>query len=262
MLSRPRIIPTLLIDKGNLVKTKQFKKPKYLGDPINAIKIFNEKGVDELCILDISASKKRLVPNVRLLRDMATEAFMPLCYGGGITTFEQIREIFYIGFEKVILNTSLVQNSRLFQDAVAYFGSQSIVASIDYKEKVGKKRCYIVDASQRTKYTPVELAKRAEKLGAGEILLYSIKCDGMRKGYDIQTISEIAREVKIPIIACGGAGSLNDFKNALSVGAHAVAAGSLFVYFGGQEAVLINFPEEKEFHQQHIYKEMSTNGRI
>lgn len=254
MINRPRIIPTLLIDEGNLVKTKQFKNPNYLGDPINAIKIFNEKGVDELCVLDISASKKGNKPNMELLGNMATEAFMPLSYGGGITTFEQIKEIFHIGFEKIILNTSLVKKSELIREAVLYFGSQSIVASIDYKKAFGKERCYIAGATKKTKYTPAELAKAAAELGVGEILLYSIERDGMRKGYDIRSIAEVAKNVQVPIIACGGADNLNDLKNALDAGAHAVAAGSLFVYFGDREAVLINFPSEKELLDQHIYK--------
>ena len=255
MINRPRIIPTLLIDEGNLVKTKQFKNPNYLGDPINAIKIFNEKGVDELCVLDISASKKGTKPDVELLRNMATEAFMPLSYGGGITTFEQIKEIFHIGFEKVILNTSLVQQCELIKEAVSYFGSQSIVASIDYRKVFGKEKCFIADATKKTKYTPMELVKAAEDLGVGEILLYSIERDGMRKGYDLQLIEKIAQNVQIPIIACGGAGGLGDLKCALDAGAHAVAAGSMFVYFGDREAVLINFPDEQELYQQHIYKE-------
>lgn len=255
MINRPRIIPTLLIDEGNLVKTKQFKNPNYLGDPINAIKIFNEKGVDELCVLDISASKKGETPDIDLLQNMASEAFMPLSYGGGITTLAQMKEIFYSGFEKVILNTSLVQNSDLIQQASAYFGSQSIVASIDYKKVFGKEKCYTVDATQKTKYAPMELATLAEQLGAGEILLYSIERDGMRKGYDIKLISEIAQKVQIPIIACGGANNLADIKKALEAGAHAVAAGSLFVYFGDREAVLINFPDEQELYRQQIYEE-------
>ncbi len=261
MISRPRIIPTLLIDEGNLVKTKRFRNPNYLGDPINAIKIFNEKGVDELCVLDISASKKGRAPGMDLLRNMATEAFMPLSYGGGITTFEQIKEIFYMGFEKVVLNTSLVQDFDLFERAAAYFGSQSIVASIDYKKGLGKETCYIMDGTQKSRFTPVELAVKAEKLGAGEILLYSIDRDGMKKGYDLKMISEIARHVQIPVIACGGAAGLKDLKSALDAGAHAVAAGSLFVYFGSRDAVLINFPEERELIQSNIFEEQN-DGRI
>lgn len=255
MIIRPRIIPTLLIDEGNLVKTKHFKNPNYLGDPINAIKIFNEKGVDELCVLDISASKKSKTPDMKLLKNMATEAFMPLSYGGGVTTFEQMKEIFYMGFEKVVLNTSFVQNFDLFEKAAVYFGSQSIVASVDYKKGLGKNSCYIMDGTQKVRYTPVELSLEAEKLGAGEILLYSIDHDGMKNGYDIKMISEITRRIQIPVIACGGAGDLKDLKNALDAGAHAVAAGSLFVYFGNRDAVLINFPDEKELIQNNIFEE-------
>lgn len=257
MFVRPRIIPTLLIDDGNLVKTRQFKNPDYLGDPINAIKIFNEKGVDELCILDITASKKGNQPNMELLKIMASEAFMPLSYGGGITNIDQMKEIFSFGFEKVILNTVLNYNPELVQDAVAYFGSQSIVASIDYKTKFGKERCYTNDATKRTEYSPIELAKKVEILGVGEILLYSIERDGMRKGYDIKTISKVAESVSIPVIACGGAGSVDDMKEALEkAGAHAVAAGSIFVYFGERKAVLINFPDERALIQKKIYKEL------
>lgn len=253
MNSRPRVIPTLLIDEGNLVKTKRFKNPDYLGDPINAIKIFNDKGVDELCVLDISASRKGIIPNVKLLENMAAEAFMPLSYGGGVTALEQMREIFYAGFEKIVLNTLLVQDRDLFCQATNYFGSQSIIASIDYKKRLGKERCYIKNGTFRTEFSPGQLARLAEQLGAGEILLYSIERDGQRTGYDISLISEVSGAVQIPIIACGGAGSLEDMKLALNAGAHAVAAGSLFVYFGGRDAVLINYPEEKDFLQKNIY---------
>lgn len=259
MLNRPRVIPTLLIDEGNLVKTKQFKNPDYLGDPINAIKIFNEKGVDELCILDITASKKRQQPNMDLLKIMASEAFMPLSYGGGVTGIDQIKTIFSFGFEKVILNTASYENPDLVHEASAYFGSQSIVVSIDYRTRFGKEWCYTNDATKKTEYSPMEMAKKAELLGAGEILLYSVERDGMRRGYDIKTISHVAQNVNIPVIACGGAGSLDDMKEALEKGgAHAVAAGSLFVYFGSRNAVLINFPEESTLIQSNIYKKVGS----
>lgn len=257
MYSRPRIIPTLLISGGNLVKTKRFKNPDYLGDPINAIKIFNEKSVDELCILDIEASKKGKLPDVELLKNMASEAFMPLSYGGGITNIMQMKEIFSIGFEKVILNTILVHKPEIVKEAVAYFGAQSIIASIDYRMRFGKEKCYTADAMQKTKYTPLELAKEAEKLGVGEILLYSIERDGMKVGYDLKTISKVVENVKIPVIACGGARNVDDIKKVLDVaGVHAVAAGSVFVYFGDRSAVLINFPDEDTLIQKGIYKEL------
>ena len=255
MYIRPRIIPTLLIDDGKLVKTKRFKKPQYLGDPINAIKIFNEKGVDEVCILDISASRKGKKPDMKLLEDMASEAFMPLSYGGGITGIEEIKDILYIGFEKIILNTSAAFNPQLVNDASRYFGSQSVVVSIDYKNSLLKKSiCFCMDGSKIIKgKNPIELAKDAERLGAGEVLLYSIDRDGMREGYDLEMIKEVSSCLKIPVIACGGADSPKDMKMALDVGADALAAGSMFVYFGNRQAILINFPEENIWVDEGIF---------
>lgn len=255
MSVRPRVIPTLLIDEGDLVKTKGFRNPNYLGDPINAIKIFNEKGVDELCILDITASRNRCVPDMNLLKKMATEAFMPLSYGGGINSIDQVKEIFYIGFEKIIINTALVNNPGLVQEVVSYFGTQSIVASIDYKRKWGRDWCYVMDGTQRTEYSPLDLATKAEQMGVGEILLYNIERDGMRRGYDLKTIFAITKKIDIPLIACGGARNIEDFRRALDAGAHAVAAGSIFVYFGKKNAVLINYPEESELTEKGIYME-------
>lgn len=257
MFIRPRIIPTLLIDEGNLVKTKQFKNPNYLGDPINAIKIFNEKYVDEVCVLDITASKRGKDPDMKLLEEMASEAFMPLSYGGGVTSFEQMKEIFSLGFEKIVLNTSLINDVDLVRKATSYFGSQSIVASIDYKSMWGKEKCYAKDGTQKTEYSPIDLTRNAEELGVGEILLYSIERDGMKKGYDIKTIKQVVEAVSIPVIACGGAGSISDLGECLEeTNVHAVAAGSLFVYFGSRDAVLINFPAENVLIQNSIYKEV------
>lgn len=251
---RPRIIPTLLLQEGNLVKTKQFSNSRYLGDPINAIRIFNEKCVDELCVLDIEASKKHLEPNFTLLEDMASEAFMPLSYGGGLKNIDQIRRVFRCGFEKVVINTASM-SSGLIKEASEYFGSQSIVCAIDYKKTLLGYRCYIYDGREKTKITPIERARDVVKAGAGELLLYSIDKDGMRSGYDIELIHELSSVVGVPVIACGGAASIKDIKIALDAGADAVAAGSLFVYFGEKQAVLINFPEEREFIQYGIYSE-------
>ena len=182
---------------------------------------------------------------------------MPLSYGGGITSISQIKEIFSLGFEKVILNTMLVNNPELVKEAVAYLGSQSIVASIDYKSKFGRERCYICDGTQKTEYSPVSMAKHAESLGVGEILLYSIERDGIKKGYDIKTISKVVKQVDIPVIACRGVGGVSDLRECLEkAGAHAVAAGSLFVYFGTRDAVLINFPDEKVLVENNIFKEV------
>lgn len=245
MFNRPRLIPCLLIDEKNLVKTKRFKEPNYLGDPINAVKIYNEKMVDELCVLDITRNKKGL--DFDYLHNIATEAFMPLSYGGGIRTLEQVKILFQIGFEKIVINTSLVENCDLVKQAVDYAGSQSIVASIDVKTTfLQKQTCFINCGSKNTKITPAELAAKAEKLGVGEIFLNSIDCDGMMKGYDLRLIHEVASNIRVPLIACGGAGSIKDMKKAIEAGAHAAAAGSIFVYYGAKRAVLVNYPKEDE----------------
>lgn len=255
MYYRPRIIPTLLLDDGMMVKTTKFKNPRYLGDIINAVKIFNNKGVDELCILDISATKKAKAPDTELLHDIATEAFMPLSYGGGICKIEQVKKLFRSGFEKVIFNTALVRNPKLVQEAVAFAGSQSIVASIDVKSEIfGKESCYIESGSVKTAKTPVEMARYAEKLGAGEILLTSINDEGSMKGYNIKLVRSVADAVDIPVVANGGAGGVEDLKGVLCDGhADAVAAGSMFVYYGKNRAVLINMPAEIELREMGIY---------
>lgn len=255
MYYRPRLIPCLSIINQDLVKTIKFKNPRYLGDPINAVKIFNDKGVDELCILDITASKEGREPQMEYLQDIASEAFMPLSYGGGITSIEQMQKLFHMGYEKIIVNTAFYQNPKLITEAANLAGSQSIVVSIDVKNEIlGRKSCYSTDGTLKTGKDPVEMAKKAEDLGAGEILLNSITNDGMMEGYDLRLVRAVAESVNIPVIACGGAGSIHDFKNVLQEGkAHAAAAGSLFVYYGSEKAVLINVPEEKELMKSGIY---------
>ncbi len=256
MYYRPRLIPCLSIINQDLVKTIKFKNPRYLGDPINAVKIFNDKGVDELCILDITASKEGREPQMEYLQDIASEAFMPLSYGGGITSIEQMQKLFHMGYEKIIVNTAFYQNPKLITKAANLAGSQSIVVSIDVKNEIlGRKSCYSTDGTLKTGKDPVEMAKKAEDLGAGEILLNSITNDGMMEGYDLKLIRAVSESVNIPVIACGGAGSIHDFKNVLQEGkAHAAAAGSLFVYYGSEKAVLINVPEEEDLEKIGIYR--------
>lgn len=255
MFSRPRIIPVLLIDDRDLIKTKQFTNPTYLGDPVNAVKIFNIKGIDEMTILDISATKRRVEPDFDLLQDIASQAFMPLSYGGGIRTMEQIRRLFSIGYEKVVINTEFVKNPHLVGEAAKFAGSQSIVVSIDAKKTSTGYECVVSDGEEIIQKTPVEMAIEAERLGAGEIFLNSVDHDGMMDGYDISLVNNVAKSVNIPVTACGGAAGINDLKNVLHNGnAHAAAAGSMFVFYGRLKAVLITVPSEKELIQAGIYQ--------
>jgi cyclase len=256
MFHRPRLIPTLLLDGAGLVKTIQYAKPRYIGDPINTIKIFNGKGVDELCVLDISASREGKEPNWNMLSQVATEAFMPLSYGGGITTVEQVQRILYIGFEKIIVNTAFCQDPTLVRHAANHAGSQSIVVSIDVKtDFFGRYSCYACAGSRKIRETPASLAKLAQYHGAGEILLNSITNDGMMQGYDLELIKLVSEAVDIPVIAnCGAAGAA-DMKKALDAGASAVAAGSMYIYYGRMKAVLISAPREDELVGLGIYGE-------
>lgn len=255
MYTRPRIIPILLIDNRDLVKTINFKNKRYLGDPVNAVKIFNRKYVDELSILDITASRDSKEPDFDLLQDIASEAFMPLSYGGGLKSIDQIREVFAIGYEKAVLNSALVEQPELIKKASGVFGSQSIVASIDAKKAIdGEYKCVINDGHEEINLTPVRLAKKAEELGAGEIILNSLDRDGQMSGYDINLVRQVSDAVKIPVIAVGGAGGLSDIKEVLTEGhAHAAGGGSMFVYYGRLKAVLITAPSEKELFEAGVY---------
>ncbi len=247
MYLKPRLIPCLLIEDGYLVKTVKFKKRTYIGDPINAVKIFNEEEADELCLLDISSHKNQRI-DFELLEDIATEAFMPLSYGGGIKSLEDAERLFRIGFEKIILNTALSDNTKLIEDVVKFAGSQSVVVSIDYRKSIlGKTECFVDCGQRSTRKSVTEQVKLAASLGAGEIFLNSIDKDGMMNGYDLDTIFEATSSTGLPVICCGGAGGMTDMVKAVrKSGAHAVAAGSMFVYYGPRKAVLINYPTETE----------------
>lgn len=255
MFTRPRIIPVLLIDDRDLIKTVKFQDRTYLGDPVNAVKIFNRKGIDELSILDIGATKNGREPDFELLKDIAGEAFMPLSYGGGITTIEQIHKLLAIGYEKVVINSGLIRDPKLIKNSVQLFGSQSIVVSIDAKKIGAKYMCTISDGTETIDQTPVNLAIKAEQLGAGEIIINSVDNDGMMQGYDIELVRSIVESVKIPVTAIGGAGGIQDLKKVLYEGhAHAAAGGSMFVYYGKLKAVLITAPSELEMIQYGIYE--------
>lgn len=254
MFIRPRIIPVLLMDDRDLIKTINFKERTYLGDPVNAVKIFNRKGIDELAILDIGATKNHREPDFEILKDIASEAFMPLSYGGGITTVEQAKELAKIGYEKVVINTQLVHEPELVRQVVEVLGSQSVVASIDAKLVHDKYMCAINDGQEIVRISPKVLAKQAEELGVGEIFINSIDRDGMMEGYDLKLVQNIVKAVSIPVTACGGAGGIEDLKEVLHKGhAHAAAGGSMFVYYGKLKAVLITAPTEEELVNAGIY---------
>ena len=247
-MKRIRVIPILLIHKQGLIKSKKFKDYRYVGDPINAVKIFNEKEVDELAILNIDASREKKKPNIQQIREIAGESFMPLSYGGGISTIDEVKEILYNGIEKVIINKSAVLNPTLIRQVADKFGSQSIVVSIDVKKNMwGKYRLYTDNGSYNTGMDPIEHAQKCEQLGAGEIFLNSIDNDGTYNGYDTDILKKITAAVSIPVIACGGAGSVSDFRKAVEEGnASAVSAGSMFVFQRPHNAVLISYPTAKE----------------
>jgi imidazole glycerol-phosphate synthase subunit HisF len=240
-----RVIPALLLKGQGLVKTVQFKNEKYIGDPINAIKIFNDKEVDELVFLDITASKENREPNYALIHQIAGECFMPLSYGGGITTIEQIRKILSLGVEKVIVNTHAANNPNFIKEASNLFGNSTIVVSIDVKKNfLGKNKVYICDGSINTKKDPIDYAQSMEQAGAGELLLNSIDRDGTMQGYDLDLIKKIVDAVSIPVVCCGGAGNLNHLKQvASSTNVSGLSAGSIFVYQGPHKAVLITYPD-------------------
>lgn len=245
---RTRVIPCLLLRNGGLVKTVKFGDPKYVGDPINAVKIFNEKEVDELVFLDISATAAGRGPNLELIRDIATEAFMPFGYGGGIRTMEHVAGLVALGVEKVVLNTVAVEHPEFVSEAAALVGSSSVVVSIDVKRSMlGRYEVVTCNATRRTGLDPVDWAGRVAELGAGEILLTAVDRDGTQKGYDVALIKQVAGAVSVPVIASGGAGQLQDFRAAVNEGsASAVAAGSMFVFHGKHRAVLITYPEYRD----------------
>lgn len=251
-MRRIRVIPVLLIQNGGLVKSIQFKKHQYVGDPINAVKIFNEKEVDEIVILDISATQEKRAPNIQQIAEITGEAFMPLAYGGGITSIEEIKEILYEGAEKVVLNTSALDNPQLILRAAQRFGNQSIVVSIDVQKNwLGQYKVYRNNGAKNTGINPVELAKQVAELGAGEIMLTSIDRDGTFGGYDLDLLKQITQAVDIPVIACGGAAEVQDFQQAVAIGgASAVAAGSMFVYQRPHRAVLISYPAQQDLKEK------------
>jgi imidazole glycerol-phosphate synthase subunit HisF len=242
-----RVMPCLLLQNSKLVKTIKFKNPNYVGDPVNAIKIYNEKEVDELIFLDITATIDNKKPSFKTISEIASECFMPLTYGGGINNLDDMRTIFNLGVEKIAINSYGVENPSFIVKASEKFGSQSIIVSIDVKKKlVGSYDIYTHSGTKNAHIDPIDWAKKVQDLGAGEILLTSIDRDGTMEGYDLPLINKICDAVSIPVIVCGGAGKVEDFAKAVHAGASAVAAGSLVVYHGSVQGVLINFPSIDE----------------
>lgn len=246
---RPRIIPCLLIQDGGLVKTVRFKDPKYVGDPINAVKIFNEKEADELVVLDIDATVQGREPDYRRIAHLASECRMPLCYGGGIRTAEQAQKIISLGVEKVAISSAAIDNPNLISEIAQEIGRQSIVVVLDVKQRL-LTRSYDVwtrNGTRNSKRDVFEVAAEVEKLGAGEIVINSIDNDGRMKGYDIALAVKLRQSVRIPITILGGAGSLADIGKVIEAcGVVGVAAGSLFVFKGTYRAVLISYPDTSQ----------------
>jgi len=237
----------LLIKDGGLVKTIQFDNPKYVGDPINVVRIFNEKRVDELIVLDIDAAVKGKDPDLKMIENLATECRMPLCYGGGIKTVEQIREIIELGVEKVSLSSAAIENPEIVKKSAKFVGNQSIVVTLDVKKVNNNYLVFTQNGKKNTGLDPVNLSIKFQELGAGEILINSITQDGSMKGYDTDLIQEIYKGINIPMTAIGGAGSLNDINNLFKqFGIIGAGAGSLFVFKGIYRAVLINYPNRAE----------------
>lgn len=246
----PRIIPVLLIDGRRLLKTRRFADPRYVGDPINAVRIFNDKEVDELAILDIGATAET-GPNFEIIREIVTEAFMPVCYGGGVRTLTQMEKLFALGLEKVSLGAAAATLPGLIGEAAARFGQQSVVACVDVKRTLlGGQTVAVNHGRTSLGRKPAEFARACVDAGAGEIFLQSIERDGTRKGYDLPLVSEVTAAVSVPVIACGGAHTLEDLRRALHEGgASAAAAGSMFVFHGKLEAVLISYPSKPELRE-------------
>jgi imidazole glycerol-phosphate synthase subunit HisF len=242
-----RVIPSLLLQNNGLVKTFRFKDPQYIGDPINAIRIFNEKEVDELILLDITATKEAREPNYEMIEQIASECFMPLAYGGGVRTIEQAKRIYSLGVEKICLQTAALENSRLVSELADCFGSQSVMVSLDVKKNwLGKPHLYSASKGKLVDSRWVECAERLVVAGAGEVLLNAVDKDGTLQGPDLVLIERLSKSLSVPLIAVGGVSSLADIKAAVDAGASAVAAGAFFVYQGPHRAVLITYPKYSE----------------
>ncbi|MBS4034563.1 MAG: AglZ/HisF2 family acetamidino modification protein [Ignavibacterium sp.] len=247
----PRVIPVLLLKGKGLVKSVKFKDPKYIGDPINAVKIFNDKKADELVFLDINASKENRIISLDFVHKVGDEANMPFAVGGGIKTIQDIRSILENGAEKVVINTAAFENPEFIKKAVDAFGSSTIAVCLDVKKDFfGKYKLYFRNGRKKSKEDIIAFAEKMEQFGAGEIIIQSVDKDGTYEGYDLELTKLISKAVTIPVVALGGASDYKDFNLAVNEGyASAVAAGSIFVYHGPRKAVLISFPTKIEINK-------------
>lgn len=246
---RSRIIPCLLVQNGGLVKTVNFGSPKYVGDPINAVRIFNEKEVDELIVLDIDATIQGREPDYTLIKNLAAECHMPLCYGGGIKTVAQFERIVSLGVEKVAISSAAIHDDTLISCAAKRVGSQSVVVVMDVRKKglLGRYDLHTHNGAKATGLKPADFARRVEQLGAGEVVINSIDRDGVMKGYDLELLAKVRHAISLPVTVLGGAGSLGDIEGLIrAFGIIGAAAGSLFVFKGIYRAVLINYPSRAE----------------
>jgi len=244
---RPRVIPCLLVKNGGLVKTVKFADPKYVGDPINAVRIFNEKEADELMVLDIDATADGRVPNYEMIQNLAAECRMPLCYGGGVQTVEQFKKIIGLGVEKVAISASAVTTPELVSKAAEMVGKQSVVVVLDVKKKrfTGKYEVFTHNGMKSSGQNVADFSRKMASLGAGEIVVNSIEHDGVMKGYNYKLVEQVRNAVSVPVTVLGGAGSLDDISNLVDrFGIIGAAAGSLFVFKGKYRAVLINYPDQ------------------
>jgi cyclase len=253
-MKRARIIPVLLLQNNGLYKTVKFDKAKYIGDPINAVKIFNDKQCDEIILLDILASKQNKEINYKLIEEIASECFMPLAYGGGVSKIEHIEKLLKIGIEKIILNSILLSDPSFLETAVNYYGSSTIVASVDVKKNVFGKYLVYSHASKQIPSIPLlDFLKTIENRGAGELMINSVDLDGMMTGYDMKLAQTVSESLSIPSIICGGCSSFENIKHLfLTTHISAAAAGSFFIYHGPHKAVLINYPMPKQISEIHI----------
>ena len=245
---RPRIIPCLLVHDKGLVKTVKFKSPRYVGDPINAVRIFNEKQVDELTVLDIDATKENREPDYKMIKKLASDCRMPLCYGGGVKTVDQAQKIFSLGVEKIAISSEAVKNPELITEISKRVGSQSVVVVIDVKKKTfGGYEVYTHNGRKSTGINPVKFTEKLQELGAGELVLNFIDNDGVMNGYNFNYVEKIREVTTLPLTILGGAGSLEHIGELINeFGIIGASAGSLFVFKGVYKAVLINYPSQAE----------------